>query len=159
MSLLVATNINEVGISFFDFYSLGHIAMGIGLFLFFSTLIYYFLKKVNLKTSLCYSLILSIIGGIVWEIIENILFFKWGIKFEGRKDSIYNLATDLFFVGIGAYLMLLLRTKFKTNKEVIRYYIFGILTFLFFILAYFIFKYLTLRWLLTSNVKNNFIYR
>lgn len=145
MSLLVATNINEIGVSFFDFYSFGHITMGIALFLFFSTLIYYFLKKVNLKTSLCYSLILSIIGGIVWEIIENILFFKWGIKFEGRKDSIFNLATDLSFVGIGAYLMLLLRTKFKTNKEVIKYYIFGILTFLFFILAYFIFKYLTLR--------------
>ena len=145
MSLLVATNISEIGVSFLDFYSFGHIAMGIGLFLFFSTLIYYFLKKVNLKTSLFCSLILSIIGGIVWEIIENILFFKWGIKFEGRKDSIFNLATDLLFVGGGAYLMLLLRTKFKTNKEVPRYYIFGILTFLFFILAYFIFEYVTLR--------------
>jgi len=64
MSLLVATNINEIGISFFDFYSFGHLAMGVGLFLFFSTLIYYFLKKFNLKASLCYSLILSIIGGL-----------------------------------------------------------------------------------------------
>ena len=145
MGLLVATNINEIGISFFDFYSFGHIAMGIGLFLFFSTLIYYFLKKVNLKTSLYSSLILSIIGGITWELIENILFFKWGFKFEGRKDSVFNLSTDLIFVGLGSYLMLLLRTKFKTNKEVIRYYIFGILTFLFFILAYFIFKHLTLK--------------
>ena len=145
MSLLVATNITEIGISFFDFYSFGHLGMGIGLFLFFSTLIYYFLKKVNLKTSLYYSLILSIIGGIVWELIENVLFFKWGFKFESRIDSIFNLSTDLIFVSIGAYLMLLLRTKFKTNKEVIRYYVFGILTLLFFILAYFIFKYLTLR--------------
>jgi len=83
--------------------------------------------------------------GVVWELIENLLFFKLGFKFEGRKDSIFNLSTDLIFVGFGGYLMLLLRTKFKTNKEVIRYYIFGIFTFLFLILAYFIFKYLTLN--------------
>ena len=145
MSLLIARDISEVGISFLDFYSFGHVAMGIGLFLFFSFLIYYLFKKVNLKTSLYYSLILSIIGGIVWEIIENILFFKWGIKFEGRKDSSFNLATDLFFVSIGAYLMILLRIKFKVTRKIIKYYIFGILTFLFFILAYFISKYLTLR--------------
>jgi len=145
MSLLVAANISEISTSFFDPYSFAHIAMGIGLFLFFSTLIYYLLKKVNLKNSLCYSLILSIIGGVILELIENFLFFKWGFKIEGRKDSIFNLSTDLIFVGLGSYLMLLLRTKFKTNKEVTKYYIFGILTFLFFMLAYFIFNYLTLK--------------
>ncbi len=144
MGFLFATNINEVSLSFFDFYSFGHIAMGIGMFLFFSVVIYYFFKKIKLKNGLRASLILSIIGGIVWEIIENIFFIKWGIKFEGRGDSLFNLLTDLIFVGGGAYLMLLLRTKFKTNKEINKYYILGILTFLLFILMYFIFEYLTL---------------
>ena len=145
MGFLIATNINEVGVSFFDFFSFGHIAMGIGLFLFSYIFIYYFLKKVNLKTSLSYSFIFSIVGEIVWELIENILFLKWGLKFGGRRDSIFNLSTDLIFVGAGAYLMLLLRIKFKTNKEIAKYCLFGLFIFLIFILFYFVSRYLTLK--------------
>jgi hypothetical protein len=33
---LLATEISEVGLSWFDFYSIGHLCFGIGLFLFFS---------------------------------------------------------------------------------------------------------------------------
>ena len=33
---LIATTTEEVGLSWFDFYSIGHITFGIGIFLFFS---------------------------------------------------------------------------------------------------------------------------
>ena len=145
MTLLIATNINEVGISLLDFFSIGHVCMGIGMFLFFS-LIYSFFKKTDFKSSLYCSFLLSIAGAIIWELIENILFINWGLKFGNVRDSIFNLVSDMFFVGMGAFFMMVLRFRFdKLKKKIFDYYLVGILIFLFYILLYFFFRYLTLN--------------
>lgn len=145
MTLLIATNINEVGISLLDFFSIAHICMGIGMFLFFSFIYYYFFKKTDFKSSLYCSCLLSLAGAIGWELIENILFLNWGLKFGNVADSIFNLVSDLFFVGTGAFFMMVLRFKFDTYKKKISdYYLIGSLIFLFYISLYFLFRHLTL---------------
>ena len=97
LNKLIATEISEVGISWFDFYSIGHICFGIGLFLFFS--LFYTLPKRKYNTTPIFSLlfvfILTIISSILWEVIENLVFLDLGWKFEDRLDSWQNMTTDV----------------------------------------------------------------
>ncbi|MBY9004162.1 MAG: hypothetical protein KGD73_09350 [Candidatus Lokiarchaeota archaeon] len=98
-----AENITEVGISWFDFYSIGHICFGIGAFTILS--LFYTIPKKRGKTpilSLLGVFIISILLFIGWELLENILFIQIGWKFEGRIDSWPNIITDILMGMVGA---------------------------------------------------------
>ncbi|MFX1571871.1 MAG: hypothetical protein ACFFB0_03910 [Promethearchaeota archaeon] len=143
---LIATEIDEVGISWFDFYSIGHICLGVGLFLFFS-LFYTIPKKKGAIPifSLLFVFILTLTFSIIWEILENILFLNLGWKFEDRADSWRNITTDILLYAIGglgtwffAYL------TFEKEKSAFAYYTFGFIGFglwlgIFIIVRYFTF--------------------
>ena len=145
---IIASTSEEVGISAFDFYSFGHICMGIGIFLVIS--LFYTIPMSNDSTSrvifpLWLIWIFTIVCGIIWEYVENTYFITWGIKFEGRHDSVINMVFDVVLVAIGGlgtwFLAHIVYSKFKKHWI---YYTWGILCFML-CLGLFIFgRYLTL---------------
>ncbi len=90
----------------FDFFSIGHILMGQ-----ISYFLAWFLVKPDgaLFTlvgepadSGIYALYFAIFIGLIWEPIENIILWKMGLKFEGKRDSWLNLIFDIILVTGGA---------------------------------------------------------
>lgn len=149
LNWLVATTTNEVGVSWFDFYSIGHICMGMGIFLFFS-LFYTIPMAKSDYTRVILPLwaiwILTVVLGIAWEFLENILFLEMGLKFEGRQDSIANITTDIIFVGIGGLgSWFFCHEVFTDDKNHIGYYIFGIAGFTIWIVIFLILRYITYK--------------
>ena len=144
---LIATEIDEVGTSWFDFYSIGHICFGIGLFLFFS--LFYTIPKKKGKTpifSLLFVFILTIVCSIIWEILENILFLEMGWKFEGRADSWQNITTDILLCAIGGLgTWLFAYITFEKEKSAFAYYTFGVIGFGVWLGIFIILRYLTFQ--------------
>jgi hypothetical protein len=144
---LLATEIDEVGISWFDFYSIGHICFGIGLFLFFS-LFYTIPKKHGTIPifSLLFVFILTVICSIIWEVLENLVFLELGWKFEGRADSWQNITTDILLCAVGGLsTWLFAYITFEKDKNAFGYYIFGIIGFGIWISVFIILRYLTFK--------------
>lgn len=146
LNWLFATEISEVGISWLDFYSIGHICYGIGLFLFFS--LFYTIPKKKGKVpifSLLFVFILTVIFAVLWEIIENIIFLDLGWKFEDRPDSWQNMFTDVLFGaigGIGTWIFAYI--TFEKERNSFAYYTFGIIGFGVWISVFIVLRYFTL---------------
>ena len=145
LNLWFATTTDEVGISVFDFYSIGHICFGIGLFLFWS--LFYTVPKKRGKVpifSLLFVFILTIICAIVWEIIENVLLLPLGLKFENRPDSWMNMTSDILLCGVGGLgTWLFAYLTFEKERSAFAYYAFGIIGFGVWISVFVILRYLT----------------
>ncbi len=128
LSEIIATNASEVGQSWFDFFSIGHICFGIGVFLFFS--LGYSIPKSRGDTpilSLLAVFILTFIILIAWEVVENTLFLELNLKFGNRRDSPQNILTDIIFGTIGALGSLLWAYEaFEKGKKHWPYYVFGL---------------------------------
>ena len=142
---IIATKSSEVGISWFDFFSIGHICFGIGVFLFFS--LFYTIPKAKGRTplfSLFFVFILSFIIFIAWEIVENTLVLSWGLKYQDRADSIVNGIFDVILVGIGGLICsafaFLLYEKVK-KCEFPWFYLFNSLSFILFFMIYLALKF------------------
>jgi hypothetical protein len=145
LSEIIATNASEVGQSWFDFFSIGHICFGIGVFLFFS--LGYSIPKARGDTpilSLLAVFILTFIILIAWEVVENTLFIDLGWKFSDR-DSPRNILTDIVLGTIGALGMLLWAYEaFEKGKKHWPYYVFGLIMFFIWLSVFGIFGLLTL---------------
>lgn len=146
---IIATTREEVCISWFDFYSIGHICFGIGAFLLISLL--YTIPKAKGKVpifSLLLVFILSMITFVVWEVIENYVIFCLGLdhlKFEGRADSLQNMSTDIFLGVIGALgTWLFAYVTFEKDKKIWPYYTFGIISLCLWLGVFIILRYLTI---------------
>jgi len=143
---IVATSSNEVGVSWLDFYSIGHICFGIAVFLIFS--LFYTIPKHKGFTpifSLLFVFIISFIILVAWEVIENIILFAMGLKFENRRDSPQNIFTDLIFGVIGALgTWIFAYVTFEQDRKIWPYYIFGLISWLLWIGVFGVFGYLTL---------------
>jgi hypothetical protein len=143
---LIATDPSQVGLAWMDFYSIGHICFGIGLFLFFS--LFYTIPKKHGNVpifSLLFVFILTVIFAVLWELVENTLFIDLGWKFEGRADSWQNIISDILFGcvgGLGSWLFCYL--VFVKEKNIWFYYIFGILGFGLWLGVFIILRSLTL---------------
>ena len=128
---IIATKASEVGVSWFDFFSIGHICFGIGIFLFFS--LCYSIPKSRGDTpilSLLAVFILTFIILIAWEIVENTLFIELNLKFGNRRDSPRNILTDIVLGTISALGMLLWAYEaFEKDKKHWPYYVFGLIMF------------------------------
>ncbi|GAB4317834.1 MAG: hypothetical protein Kow0069_20700 [Promethearchaeota archaeon] len=86
-----------------DFYSLGHVIFGQVTFWICYMLFAYWVPDVvyPVKT---WSLVITIVVGIAWEPIENLLLWKLGLKFENKQDSWLNIVFDVIFVVVGGIL-------------------------------------------------------
>jgi len=106
---IIAEIIAEVGISAMDFFTWGHIAMGFGFFALLSFLhVYFKYVKQNDKFPIWLAFLITVIIGIFWEFFENFVLWSWGLKFEGRQDSLLNASMDIIFVTLAAAFYLLL---------------------------------------------------
>ncbi|TFG08973.1 MAG: hypothetical protein EU539_00855 [Promethearchaeota archaeon] len=128
---LVATEVSEVGTSWFDFYSIGHICLGIAIFLFFS--LFYTIPKARGSTpifSLLFVFIITLILLIAWEVLENTLLFMLDLKFENRLDSFQNIFTDIIMGLLGGLIAWLFAYfTFEKHWKLWPYYTFGIICF------------------------------
>jgi len=142
---LFATTIDEVGIAWFDFYSIGHICFGLAVFLFLS--LFYVIPVHHGHKAwlpLWFIFILSMVVLILWEVVEHTIFIDLGIKFEGRADSIPNMTTDLILGAIGAGVNWIAAKKIVKKEKMWAYYIPGIIAFLLWLIVFFILRFLTL---------------
>ena len=143
---LFATDPSMVGIAWFDFYSIGHICFGIGVFLFFS--LFYTVPKHKGKVpifSLLFVFILTVGILILWEALEYFLFIDLGWKFEGRADSWQNITTDLLIGMLGAIVSwIFCHEVFVKDKNIWAYYIFGIIGFSLWLVVFMILRALTI---------------
>lgn len=94
---LIATNFREVAKRPIDFFSIGHIIFGYVSFLIIYGVLSYLKFPLDCRT---WSMFASIIGGIFWEIIENVLLIRIMSSMWG-KDSVENSLSDLVFDLIG----------------------------------------------------------
>ena len=142
---LFASSIDEVGVSFFDFYSIGHVCLGIGVFLFFS--FFYTIPKHKGEVpilSLLAVFLFTVIMLVVWELVENIVLIEIGLKFEGRADSWQNITTDILLGmvgGVGSWIYCYL--IFEKDKNIWLYYIMGIIALSIWIIFFFVGRYIT----------------
>ncbi|MFX1279698.1 MAG: hypothetical protein ACFFA3_09800 [Promethearchaeota archaeon] len=135
-----------VGRSPLDYYSWGHIAFGIGAFSIFSLIITLWELYVGPATLPWYFiLIFVIIVGIAWEIFENTVLWKLGVKYENRKDTFINAFFDIVFVIVGGIATWLLKwIIMDIMGELGRwFYLSAIIMFVIALIAYFIGFYIT----------------
>ena len=142
---IIATIPEQVGLAWLDFYSIGHICFGLGVFLFLS--LFYVIPKHRGHTewvALWFLFILAIGVLVLWEVIENTLFMSMGIKFEGRADSIENLSTDLLFGFVGVIINCVAAKAIVKKNKMWGYYIPGIIAFGLWLGIFFIARFYTL---------------
>ncbi|MFW9948244.1 MAG: hypothetical protein ACFFBZ_02495 [Promethearchaeota archaeon] len=143
---LFATDPSQVGLAWFDFYSIGHLCFGIGVFLFFS--LFYTVPKNKGNTpifSLLFVFICTMIIISLWELLENTLFIKIGWKFEGRADSWQNITTDILIGAVGSLgSWLFCYIIFIKEKNIWAYYIFGIIGFALWLVVFIILRIYTI---------------
>ncbi|MBY8982565.1 MAG: hypothetical protein KGD57_06435 [Candidatus Lokiarchaeota archaeon] len=145
----IAEDASEVCLSWFDFFSIGHICMGIGIFLIFSLFYTIPMSKTNGKDQIKLPLwgvwLITVIFGIIWEFLENILLYNYGLKFENRRDSAANITTDIIIVGLGGLgTWIFAHIVFEYHKKHWPYYLFGILGLTLWIGVFLILRYFTL---------------
>ncbi len=132
-----------VGRSRWDFYSWGHLALGISSFL--------LLSLINTIPDWLYGPGVSIIPwwlimvailfiALLWEFIENVILWKMGMKFENRRDSFLNFLWDVILACIGGGIMWLCKWIIMDLSGLAgrRFYITGIGVFVLVIIAYLI---------------------
>ncbi|MBY9007923.1 MAG: hypothetical protein KGD63_14370 [Candidatus Lokiarchaeota archaeon] len=136
-----------VGRSAWDFYSWGHMDMGIGGFLIFSlfiTIPEIFMSIPGLFPWWFVWLLTILFGGFLWEILENSLIYYLGWRNRGI-DSLINSIWDIIFVTVSSAVMLLFQFIIM---DVLAYrtrwiYIVGIISFLIILIIYLIGFYIT----------------
>lgn len=147
---LLGASKDHVGLSPFDYFSWGHIDMGVAFFLLFSL--------INTIPSLVdnalvymipywWMLVAVLLFAVVWEIFENIVLWQMGKKFENRKDSFFNALWDVLFVIIGGIAMWglkgILVNIIMGVAGIPIFYIIGVIVFGVILLAFFIGRAIT----------------
>jgi len=147
---ILATDKDDVGLSAMDYFTWGHIDMGIAFFLLFSL--------INTIPSLVEGRLIYIIPfwwmmvavllfAVIWELIENIILWQMGKKFENRKDSFFNALWDVLFVALGGLLMWglkgILVNLIMDVAGISVFYIVGIIAFIVVLIAFFIGRAMT----------------
>ena len=145
---LVGYVLKDVGRSAWDFYSWGHIDMGIMSFLIFSlfiTVTQWMDPTAVIWLPWWSLMVMVLIFAVAWEIIENTILWQMGKKFENRKDSIYNSIWDIIFVMGGGFLMWLFKWIIMDllGKAGRWYYLVGFISFGIVLLFYFIGYFIT----------------
>ena len=141
---VVAESKDQTGRAPWDYFSWGHIDMGIMSFL---LLVLINIIPSYVDQALVYiipywiMLVLTIVVAVVWELIENTIFIKMGIKFENRRDSLANAIWDIIFAIIGgAYVWGIkgILVNLIGVQLIPAFYIVGIVSFIVVLIAFFI---------------------
>ena len=104
---VIATNKDDIGITAIDFFSFTHLIMGYLIFIVLNGILF-ILYSIPLGI---FSLMYTSFIAIIWELLENSIFYNIGIKFARRRDSIINSLMDICFFSSGG-LIALFNTQF-----------------------------------------------
>jgi hypothetical protein len=149
--MVVGTTTDEVGRAPMDFYSWGHVDMGIATFLLLSlinTIPSFVTGTLIYIVPYWLFILLVLLVAMVWELIENTLFVDLGIKFENRRDSFINALADIMFVMIGGFVMWILKgilVNIFGVENIPLFYIIGAVSFIIVLICFFIGNYITDR--------------
>ncbi len=99
---VIATNKDDIGITPIDFFSFTHLIMGYLIFIVLNGILFVMYSVPLGIFSLMYTFFISII----WESLENSIFYYLGIKFARRRDSIINSIMDIVFFSSGGLIVL-----------------------------------------------------
>lgn len=99
---VIATNKDEIGITAIDFFSFTHLIMGYLIFIVLNGILFVMYSIPLGIFSLMYTFFIAII----WESLENSIFYYLGIKFARRRDSIINSIMDIVFFSSGGLIVL-----------------------------------------------------
>lgn len=111
---LIASDRRLVGISPLDCFTWGHIAFGVLSFI----VELFFVVFLSLEKGfvLWWDVMLAIILiSITWDLVENTLLIGIGVKFENRRDSVSNIFSDVFFVSLSGFLMIIVYLITQNN--------------------------------------------
>ncbi|MHA1988953.1 MAG: hypothetical protein ACW98D_20225, partial [Promethearchaeota archaeon] len=132
----------DISIAVFDFWSMGHLLLGIAFFILAFT-IYFIWKnrevspedvsihtvKIPASRKMFISWMISVIAAIAWEVLENTL----GIYLEMKSslDSPLNLISDIIVWSIGGLVAwYITHLMFVSKRYIIVFYVYGIITLL-----------------------------
>jgi hypothetical protein len=137
----------------FDFWSLGHLLAGMGIYMFIFT-VYFIVKNVKdepgeppgIETptakNIRISWLITLGASILWEILENTVLYALGIK--AKFDSIINASSDIIIWGIGGLgAWYLTHLMFVSKDNVHAYYLFAIINIAAFFVVFIVFGYMT----------------
>ncbi|MFW9942487.1 MAG: hypothetical protein ACFFFT_15720 [Candidatus Thorarchaeota archaeon] len=99
---VIATNKDDIGISAIDFFSFTHMIIGYLIFIVLNGILFVMYSIPLGIFSLMYTFFIAII----WESLENTVFYYLGIKFARRRDSLINSLTDICFFSSGGLIAL-----------------------------------------------------
>jgi hypothetical protein len=146
---LWATLPGEVGQSVLDFFSFGHLAMGVVVFSLLSLIstIRNVFDPKNFKVQKSHwmwFLVGTVAFAIFWEVVENTLVLQWGLKHMNQADSIINAIADIILGGLSALICLgiafLLYEKVK-KYEFLLFYLSDVLLFVVFFVIYLVLEF------------------
>ncbi|MHA2180684.1 MAG: hypothetical protein ACXAAH_04590 [Promethearchaeota archaeon] len=139
----------EVGQSVLDFFSFGHLAMGVVVFSLLSLIstIRNVFDPKNFKVQKSHWMwffVGTIIFAVFWEVVENTLILQWGLKHMNQQDSVINAIADIVLGGISALIIwiigYILYEKVK-KYEFLLFYVLAVLLFVVFYVIYLILKF------------------
>ena len=128
---ILATTRKDVCLSPFDFHSIGHLILGYIIFF----ISYWFCLLFNIQEERIYSIIISLLAAVAWELIENVWLINY--KFDRRKDSVENSLVDIVTTFCGSFICFFV--------SLLDLHLFIILTFTIIIVAVFIMEVCAVR--------------
>jgi hypothetical protein len=146
---LWATVPSEVSQSVFDFFSFGHLAMGIVVFSLISLIstIRNLFDPKNFKVQKSHWMwffVGTLIFAVFWEVVENTVLLQWSLKHLNQPDSIINAIADIILGGLSALIIwaigFLLYEKIKKYKFLL-FYISDTLLFILFFVIYLVLEF------------------
>lgn len=97
MIKVFAKNKDDISKAAIDFFSFGHLIGGYFIFIILTAIFVVIFGEFNVPLSI-FTIFLC---GIIWEIIENTIFYKKNIKFGYRRDSLVNTSMDVVILTSG----------------------------------------------------------
>jgi hypothetical protein len=140
---------SEVGQSVLDYFSFGHLAMGVVVFSLLSLIstIRNVFDPKHFKVQKSHWLwffVGTVIFAVFWEVVENTLVLQWGLKHLNQPDSIINAIADIILGGISALIIgvigYLLYEKVK-KYEFLLFYLSDTLLFILFYIIYLVLEF------------------
>ncbi|MFX0059927.1 MAG: hypothetical protein ACFE8J_16645 [Candidatus Heimdallarchaeota archaeon] len=148
---VIAVDETNISTASFDYWTIGHLLVGIALFVFCFT-IGFIIKNLpntpgdpltapDFKKLLIFWVITIIVAGL-WEIVENTLLYFVGVK--NKFDSAPNIITDIVIWGVGGLVSWYMTDlMFLSQKYIRAYYIYGIINLITGLIMFIVFGYFT----------------
>ena len=109
---------NITGQSAIDGFSIYHFVAGTLLCSLFLIILSKYSKKESITFIIMLAFVLTVILGIIFEIIENLgIIVDSGIKYNNSEDSLLNMTTDIILNSLGAVLVCYIYWKILKKKK------------------------------------------